>query len=464
MVNDVNSAPRTSLAHEMFDLSGKLALVAGGAGRLGVATAAGLAERGAQIAIGDLDLRGADEVALRIERHGGAASAWQVDVSRPDEGAGCVDAVVQANDKIDILVVSAGIGIRRQAVALEPKDWQRVIDVNLSGCWFCDQAVGRRMLDGGLGVPIINIGSVVGQVGIDTGNVNYAASKGGIIGLTKCLAVDGVLFGVRVNVVAPTHFRTPLVMQAIRDNPAVEERFLGIYRSGGSRNRWSCGVPRFRRSVDGDGPCLECRRRAYSTMTWDLGAGLEDRGVVVTGATGGIGREVVKAFASAGARLMLVDMDAAACEQLMAVLDGSGHSYRAVDLSDVTSHDGLIEAARGSLGEVYALVHLAAVLRRQAQASDVTEKDWDLQVDTNLKATFFLCRTAAETMVRQGVGGRVVTFTSQGWWTGGFGGSVVYNTTKGGIVTMTRGLARTYGTHNITFKAIAPGQVRTPCC
>ena len=107
-------------------------------------------------------------------------------------------------------------------------------------------------------------------------------------------------------------------------------------------------------------------------------------------------------------------------------------------------------------------MHLAAVLRRQADVSDVTERDWDLQVDTNLKATFFLCRAAAETMVRQGSGGRVITFTSQGWWTGGFGGSVVYNTTKGGIVTMTRGMARTYGRHNITFNSIAPAQVRTP--
>jgi NAD(P)-dependent dehydrogenase (short-subunit alcohol dehydrogenase family) len=197
-------------------------------------------------------------------------------------------------------------------------------------------------------------------------------------------------------------------------------------------------------------------------MTWDLGAGLEDRGVVVTGATGGIGREVAKAFAGAGAKLMLVDIDAAACEQLMADLEGSGHSYRALDLSDVAFHGGLMEAARVSLGEVYALVHMAAVLRRQADVSDVTERDWDLQVDTNLKATFFLCRAAAEAMVRQGTGGRVVTFTSQGWWTGGFGGSIVYNTTKGGIVTMTRGMARTYGRHNITFNAIAPAQVRTP--
>ena len=182
---------------------------------------------------------------------------------------------------------------------------------------------------------------------------------------------------------------------------------------------------------------------------------------MVTGATGGIGREVAKAFASTGAKVMVVDIDEGACQELAGDLEGAGHAYRAMDLSRVAGHLDLVEAARKSLGEIHVLVHSAAVLRRQAKITDVTEEDWDLQVDTNLKATFFLCRTAAEAMVLQGDGGRVITFTSQGWWTGGFGGSVVYNATKGGIVTMTRGLARTYGKDNITFNSIAPGQVRT---
>jgi NAD(P)-dependent dehydrogenase (short-subunit alcohol dehydrogenase family) len=100
-------------------------------------------------------------------------------------------------------------------------------------------------------------------------------------------------------------------------------------------------------------------------------------------------------------------------------------------------------------------------LRRRSNINDVTEEDWDVQIDTNLKASFFLCRAAAEAMVAQGQGGRIITFTSQGWWTGGFGGSVVYNAAKGGIVTMTRGLARNYGPQGITVNAVAPGQVLT---
>lgn len=197
-------------------------------------------------------------------------------------------------------------------------------------------------------------------------------------------------------------------------------------------------------------------------MTWDLGAGLEGRGVIVTGATGGIGREVAKAFAAAGARVMAVDLSASAGVKLLAELDGTGHEFRAADLADLGTHGPLIQATREAFGGLHALVHLAAILQRRAQLSDVTEQDWDVQIDTNLKATFFLCRSAAEAMTAQGQGGRLITFTSQGWWTGGFGGSLVYNTAKGGIVTMTRGMARTYGKDGITVNAIAPGQVRTP--
>jgi NAD(P)-dependent dehydrogenase (short-subunit alcohol dehydrogenase family) len=143
-------------------------------------------------------------------------------------------------------------------------------------------------------------------------------------------------------------------------------------------------------------------------------------------------------------------------------LERAGHHAIGVDLADISSHRVLLDAAASKIGGVYALVHLAALLRRQSDLSHVTEEDWDVQVDTNLKGTFFLCRAVADAMVSQGGGGRVITFASQGWWTGGFGGSIVYNATKGGVVTMTRGMARNYAPQGITFNSVAPGQVRTP--
>ena len=108
-----------------------------------------------------------------------------------------------------------------------------------------------------------------------------------------------------------------------------------------------------------------------------------------------------------------------------------------------------------------ALAHLAAVLRRRHDIREVDEPDWDAQVDVNLKATFFLNRAFAERLRGAGRPGAIVNFSSQGWWTGGFGGSIVYNATKGGIVTMTRGLARTYAAAGIRVNAVAPGLVDT---
>lgn len=196
-------------------------------------------------------------------------------------------------------------------------------------------------------------------------------------------------------------------------------------------------------------------------MSWSVGAGLEGRGVLVTGAAGGIGRAVVEAFASAGARVMAVDVQREAVEDLVRTLPGSGHLAVSTNLRDIATHNGLVEQARSAFGELYVLAHLAAVLRRRAAIDEVTEDEWDLQLDVNLKASFFLCRAAANAMRAQGRGGRIILFASQGWWTGGYGGSVVYSASKGGVVSLARGLARTYGRHGITVNTVAPGLVDT---
>lgn len=195
-------------------------------------------------------------------------------------------------------------------------------------------------------------------------------------------------------------------------------------------------------------------------MTW---LGLEDRGVVVTGAAGGIGRAVVAAFAAAGARVCAVDLREQDAEEVVARL-ASPRRHLAVgaDLADVAAHDSVLSSARSAFGRVDALAHLAAVLRRRATIDDVTEDDWDAQIDVNLKATFFLNRAAARLFREQGSGGRIVNFTSQAWWTGGFGGSVVYAASKGGIVSMSRGLARTLAPYGITVNTVSPGGVSTP--
>jgi NAD(P)-dependent dehydrogenase (short-subunit alcohol dehydrogenase family) len=196
--------------------------------------------------------------------------------------------------------------------------------------------------------------------------------------------------------------------------------------------------------------------------SWSVGAGLGGCGVLVTGAAGGIGEAVTKAFATAGARVLAVDVDQGRVDDVLSTCAGEGHVALGADLADLGSHRSIVETARERFGGLYVLAHTAAVLRRRSQITEVTEDDWDFQLDVNLKATFFLARTVAEEMTSAGKGGRIILFSSQGWWTGGFGGSVVYSASKGGVVSMCRGLARTYGPAGITVNAVSPGQIKTP--
>ena len=197
-------------------------------------------------------------------------------------------------------------------------------------------------------------------------------------------------------------------------------------------------------------------------MAWSVGAGLEGRGVILTGATGGIGSAVATGFAAAGAKVMAIDLDQGRLDDVVAGLEGSGHVGVAADLRDTSAHEALVQRAVDELGEVYVLANLAAVLRRRGSLDEVTEDDWDFQNDINVKAAFFLARAAGNAMIAAGKGGRIILFSSQGWWTGGFGGSVAYASSKGGVTTLSRGLARTFGPHRITVNCVSPGQVHTP--
>lgn len=187
---------------------------------------------------------------------------------------------------------------------------------------------------------------------------------------------------------------------------------------------------------------------------------LTDKRILVTGAARGIGRAVAEEALAAGAQVYAVDILEDELQSLASPALPS-LSVARLDLAQVDTFDGVCEDAARVMGGLDCLVHVAAVIVRRTSLDEVTEADWDLQCDVNLKATFFLDRAAATVMRRQGSGGSIVNFSSQGWWTGGFGGSVVYSATKGGVVSLTRGLARSLAGDRIRVNAVAPGAVDT---
>jgi NAD(P)-dependent dehydrogenase (short-subunit alcohol dehydrogenase family) len=201
---------------DVFDLSGRLAIVVGSGSGLGQAIALGFARFGARIVSADLDLSCAKETARQVEHQGGEALAYQVDVSDQAAVQRFVSYVVEKFKRIDILVNSAGVASHSPAEAMDLDEWNRVMDANLKGTFLCCRAVGVVMLGQKKG-NIINIVSVGGMVAVGRGTAAYGASKGGVVMLIRELAVEWASRGVRVNGIAPCQFRTPMLEAVLSD-------------------------------------------------------------------------------------------------------------------------------------------------------------------------------------------------------------------------------------------------------
>ncbi len=214
---------------DLFDLTDKVAVVTGAGGGLGTAICAGLAACGADIALLELNDDALRTAAAGVEATGRRALALQTDVSDEAADEHAFAEVDSAFGKVDILVNLAYTPTFGTPHELSLADWERALRINLTSYFLCAQQAARRMIDRGEGGAIMNMCSIAGTSAVGRGNFSYSVGKGGIVMLTKEMAIEWARYGIRVNAIQPCQFMTPGLKIRLEDpelGPSIRDKFL----------------------------------------------------------------------------------------------------------------------------------------------------------------------------------------------------------------------------------------------
>lgn len=208
----------------LFDLTGKVAVVVGGATGLGRGMAEGLAKAGATVVIASRRMEVIQKAAEEMsEKTGGKVVPIQLNVTSMEAIQEFIKKIDEMFGRLDVVINSAGVNVRKSALEFEEADWDRVTDTQIKYVFFMDQAAGRYMVEKGIKGRIINVGSLSSAIGLPN-MVAYCASKGAIVQLTKALAVEWAEYGITVNAVGPGYYFTEMTEPLLKD-PAVVQKF-----------------------------------------------------------------------------------------------------------------------------------------------------------------------------------------------------------------------------------------------
>ncbi len=213
----------SSWSFSRLRLDGKTAVVAG-VGGLGRATALGMADSGAELVVADFDLKAAESAAGKIRDAGKRAFATTLDMSRPEDSQKLVDYTLEKFGRIDVMVNTVGIAVKKPSVELTESEWDRILDVNLKGAFFCAVAAAKAFIRQGTGGKIITFASHFGLVAMEE-RIPYSSSKAGIVNMTRGLACEWAPYMVNVNAIAPVFTRTAISEKVLSD-PAFHQRVI----------------------------------------------------------------------------------------------------------------------------------------------------------------------------------------------------------------------------------------------
>ena len=209
-----------------MNLKNQIAVVTGGAKGIGKDIVMRLSEEGAKVVIADTDFETAQEAANKISEDGAEVIAIKADVAKVDEICNLFESTVSEFGRLDILVNNAGIQIRSSSLDFSEENWDKLMDLNLKGVFFCAQAAARIMVRQG-GGKILNISSGT-SVRITPGRAPYGISKAAVNNLTAVLGAEWAKYGVRVNAVAPGWIMTDLLRDGIKSGVVSEEEITSI--------------------------------------------------------------------------------------------------------------------------------------------------------------------------------------------------------------------------------------------